>query len=48
MAKLTRFEITRLLSARAVQISLGAPALVKIDKPIYSPMDVAKLEFEDK
>ena len=48
MVKLTRFEITRLISARSLQISLGAPALVKIDKPIYSPMDISKKEFDEK
>ncbi len=29
MDKITRFEITRLISARALQLSLGAPPLVK-------------------
>ncbi|MCX6803391.1 MAG: DNA-directed RNA polymerase subunit omega [Candidatus Diapherotrites archaeon] len=29
MVRLTRFEFTRVLSARALQLSLGAPPLVK-------------------
>jgi len=29
MGKLTRFELTRLISARALQLSFGAPPLVK-------------------
>jgi DNA-directed RNA polymerase subunit K/omega len=42
---LTRFEITRIISARALQISLGAPVLVKTD--LEDPKEVAKKEFED-
>jgi DNA-directed RNA polymerase subunit K/omega len=45
MKKLTRFEKTRLISARALQLSLGAPPLVKIPKNI-SAQGLAKLEFE--
>lgn len=30
MDKLTRFEITRLVGARALQLALGAPALIKV------------------
>jgi|GEM_PF-511723 len=42
----TRFEVARLLGARALQISLGAPILVKTeDKVAY---DVAKEEFKNK
>jgi len=32
MNKLTKYEVTRLLSARAEQISAGAPPLVKAKK----------------
>lgn len=45
MIELTRFEKARLISARALQISLGAPALLKADKSM-SIYDLAKLEFE--
>ena len=34
MARLTRFELTRVLSARALQLSLGAPPLVKGTKDL--------------
>ena len=47
MPQLTRFEVTRLISARALQISLGAPALVKVSKEM-SILDTAKLEFSKK
>lgn len=47
MTHLTRFERTRLISARALQLSLGAPALHKI-KNAVSMIDVARTEFENK
>jgi DNA-directed RNA polymerase subunit K len=43
--KLTRFEVARLIGARALQISLGAPILVKRAKR-YDPIDIAKEEFK--
>ncbi len=47
MNKLSIFEITRLISARALQISLGAPALVKYSKDAV-PTEIARLEFDKK
>jgi DNA-directed RNA polymerase subunit K/omega len=47
MARLTRFEITRVLSARALQLSLGAPPLVKGTKDL-SMLDTAEKEFNEK
>lgn len=44
--KLTRFEVARLLSARALQIALGAPVLVKTELP--SPLEITKAEFKEK
>ncbi|MBI5061328.1 MAG: DNA-directed RNA polymerase subunit K [Candidatus Aenigmarchaeota archaeon] len=41
---MTRFEKTRILSARALQISMGAPVLIKTQKS--SPKDTAREEFE--
>lgn len=42
---LTRFEIARIIGARALQISMGAPVLIKTTKG-SSPYDIAKQEFE--
>ena len=42
--KFTRFEVARLLGARSLQISLGAPVLIKTDKS--SPIDISKEEFK--
>ncbi len=47
MVKLTRFEVTRLISARAVQLALGAPQLVQAEGNI-SMEDIAKLELKEK
>lgn len=44
--RLTRFEVARLLSARALQISLGAPLLIKPPKGKWDPMELARLEFK--
>ena len=41
---LTRFEKTRIMSARALQISMGAPILIKTS--ISDPKTIALLEFE--
>ncbi len=44
--RLTRFETARLIGARALQVSLGAPILVKTD--LIPPAEVAKAEFKEK
>lgn len=40
----TRFEKTRIISARALQISMGAPILIKTTE--HSPKIIAALEYE--
>lgn len=42
---LTRFEKTRIISARALQISMGAPFLIKVDST-SDPKNIARQEFE--
>ena len=42
----TRFEKARLIGARALQIRMGAPILIKVPKGITLPMEIAKLELE--
>lgn len=47
----TKYEKTRIIGTRALQISMGAPFLVKIpEKKLeelhYNPIEIAKLEFE--
>ncbi|MFH0949360.1 MAG: DNA-directed RNA polymerase subunit K [Candidatus Aenigmatarchaeota archaeon] len=40
----TRFEKTRIISARTLQISMGAPVLIKTE--LIDPKKIAALEFE--
>jgi DNA-directed RNA polymerase I, II, and III subunit RPABC2 len=42
----SRYEKTRILSARSLQISQGSPILVKLPKGVTKPLDIAKLEWE--
>lgn len=41
----TRFERARILGARALQISLGAPLLVETPAGLIDPVEIAELEF---
>ncbi|MBI2545011.1 MAG: DNA-directed RNA polymerase subunit K [Candidatus Aenigmarchaeota archaeon] len=43
--RLTRFEVARLLGARSLQISLGAPILIKSSEAEASK--IAKVEFKE-
>ncbi|PKP54678.1 MAG: DNA-directed RNA polymerase subunit K [Candidatus Altiarchaeales archaeon HGW-Altiarchaeales-3] len=44
--KYTRFEKARLIGARALQIRMGAPVLIKVPRGVTLPLEVAKIEFE--
>ncbi len=43
--KYTRYEKTRIISARALQISQGAQAMVSAGKEM-TPIEIARLEWE--
>lgn len=43
---LTKYEVARIISARAMQISLGAPYFIKAKT--YNPREIAKEEFKNK
>lgn len=50
-ATYTKFEKARLLGARALQLSMGAPFLIKIEDAqlksmAYNPIQIAKLELD--
>jgi len=47
LLKYTRFEKARIIGARALQISMGAPTLIKIPKKVIAPIDIAMLEFNE-
>ncbi|MFH1592316.1 MAG: DNA-directed RNA polymerase subunit K [Candidatus Woesearchaeota archaeon] len=47
----TKYEKARIVGARALQLSMGAPMLIKFDKKAlekikYSPVEIAKKEFD--
>jgi DNA-directed RNA polymerase subunit K/omega len=44
--KLTRFERARVVGARALQISMGAPVLIDVSQSSKSPIDIALMELE--
>ena len=41
----TRFERARIIGARALQISMGAPILIDVPTGLVDPIDIADLEF---
>ncbi|KQM10632.1 MAG: DNA-directed RNA polymerase subunit K [Candidatus Methanomethylophilaceae archaeon] len=45
--KYTRFEKARIIGARALQISYGAPVLTEYPENMIDPIDVALLEYEE-
>jgi len=44
---LTRFERARIVGARALQISMGAPVLVKVDKKLTAPREIVAKELDN-
>ena len=51
MEEYTKYEHARIVGARALQISMGAPFLIKLSdeelkKMVYNPIEIAKLEFK--
>lgn len=50
--KHTKYEHARIIGARALQISQGAPLLVKLsekdlEKIGYNPLEIAKMEYKE-
>ncbi|MFQ5815678.1 MAG: DNA-directed RNA polymerase subunit K [Candidatus Hydrothermarchaeaceae archaeon] len=45
--KLTKFEKARIIGARALQLSMGAPSLIRISEDTKDPLLVALRELED-
>jgi DNA-directed RNA polymerase subunit K/omega len=44
--KLTRFEKARIVGARSLQISMGAPILVEVSEGFSNPIDIALKELD--
>jgi DNA-directed RNA polymerase subunit K len=52
MSNFTKYERARIIGARALQIAMGAPILLKLkkeefEKLKYNPINIAKKEFEE-
>jgi DNA-directed RNA polymerase subunit K len=44
----TRFEKARIIGARALQLSMGAPSiLAEIPKDMIDPVEIAMLEYDE-
>ena len=43
--KYTRFEKARIIGARALQISMGAPILIEVPKNAIDALQIAEIEF---
>ena len=45
METLNKYERARIIGARGLQISLGAPVLIDVPKRTIEPLDIARLEL---
>ena len=43
---LTKYELARIIGARALQLSMGAPPLIKVDYARASFIDIAQTELD--
>jgi DNA-directed RNA polymerase subunit K len=43
----TRFEKARIIGARALQISMGAPILIDVPSGTVDPIEIAWIEFDE-
>ncbi|MFO8109076.1 MAG: DNA-directed RNA polymerase subunit K [Thermoplasmata archaeon] len=44
--KHTRFEKARIIGARSLQISMGAPPLIEVPGELLDPVEIAVEEYE--
>ena len=46
MREHSRFEKARVIGARALQISMGAPVDIKVPEEIIDPVIIAQMEYD--
>jgi len=46
MEALNKYERARIIGARGLQISLGAPVLAEMPRGISDPLDIARVELD--
>ncbi len=44
--KHTKFEKSRIIGARALQISMGAPPLIEVPEHIIDPVEISIMEYD--
>lgn len=44
--ELTKYERARIVGARALQLAMGAPPLIRVPKMVIDAITVARMEFE--
>jgi DNA-directed RNA polymerase subunit K len=42
----TKFEMARIIGARALQLSMGAPMLIKKPEDVFDTTEIARMELE--
>jgi len=42
----TKFEIARIIGARALQLAMGAPLLIKKPTDVFDTVEIARIELE--
>lgn len=47
-SRMTRYEKSRVVGARALQISMGAPILTRFESNISDPIRIAELELQKR
>lgn len=47
ISKYTKYEKARIIGARALQISMGAPILVDVPADVIDPVKIALIELEN-
>ncbi|MFH0923056.1 MAG: DNA-directed RNA polymerase subunit K [Candidatus Micrarchaeota archaeon] len=46
ISELTKYERARVVGARALQLAMGAPPLVKVPAGLVNAIELARLEFD--
>jgi DNA-directed RNA polymerase subunit K len=42
----TKYELARIIGARALQLAMGAPLLIKRPKDLFDTTEIARTEFD--
>ncbi|MBU0952840.1 MAG: DNA-directed RNA polymerase subunit K [Nanoarchaeota archaeon] len=43
--KYTRYERTRIIAARALQLAQGSPPFIKVPRALNTPLEIAQFEW---